>query len=654
MKKILLAIVALSILLTAPLIYNRAKVEWQNDTYEMIVPYDELQELTLRGLDPDVMYKELYESGVRGVAIEPTGIRDLVEDGQVITLTKSDMLSMVDHDEQLREQIIYTESKGLFILLKENLNPRWKDAILTTFADRIEEVEGLPTLESESLYFIQGADKIELLEGASTIVNPILTKPLGFAESIVEEFVAHGFEPVFRIGNDIDDNNSYVLDQMKKLSDQYDAHKILFTGTEMLGVPPHTAIEMKHDEEYYATRFKDEGYVIMPIEFTKQDGLSAYAAKFDNKIVRLHSLNFFDSRGGYTDRATRAVKERNIRALYLHVADVKKLESEYMTAEQTYEVAIKEIQAIQNQMADKHEPGIAQSYDILAAPIWQSIAALIGVAAFVALAAMMLNEKMALLTFGAMLVLVLGYVVTGATLFLQAAALAVSIVAATLAAISGEHIRSKKDMVVKFLKGAGLVLLGAWFVTALLYGNEFLVKIEEFRGVKLLFIMPIVLTALHVMRDHIKELAMMVTRNYYFIIIGILGAGFMILLARSGNDAGELVSGAELMFRQGLEDLMFVRPRTKEFLIGYPLFVLAMYIIYQGKGWEQRIGKYLLAGGAIGFMSSVNTFTHLHIPLYLSLLRTVYGWIIGAIIGLVLIALYRLAKKYWPLVQERL
>ncbi|KEF38902.1 hypothetical protein M670_01718 [Schinkia azotoformans MEV2011] len=654
MKKVLMAIVVISILITAPLIYNRAKIEWNNDTYEMIVPYEEIRELAIRGLDTDTIVKTLYDNGVRGISFEPTGIQDLVKQGLVMTLTKSDLFSMLQkEDENTRESILYSRENGLYVLLRNDLDDRWENAIVKSFGDRIDKVTDLPIFKGESIYFIKGISKEELARGMGAVANPILTRPIGFDEDLMTKFASYGFEPVFRIGNNINENNEYVLDQMKQLQDKLGGHKIIFTGNTMLGVAPHKDLKTE-DAEQYALRLVNEGFVLMPIEFTKQDGLNIYAKQFNNKIVRLHSLDFFDGRGGYTDRATRAVKERNIRGLYVHVADIKKLEEETITAEQSFEVATQELEAITSQMADKHQPGIAQSYDILQASKWMTIAGLIGVAAFIGLAALMVSEKIALLTFAGMLLVAAGYIVTGATMFLQAASLVVSIVAATWAAISGEYINSKKDMVFKFLKGAFLALIGAWFVMSLLYGNQFLVKIEEFRGVKLLFILPIVLTFLHVIRDHVKDLAMTVVRNYYLVIVAVIAAGLMILVVRSGNDAGEMVSGAELMFRQKLEDFLFVRPRTKEFLIGYPILVLGMYIIYQGKGWEQRIGKYLLAGGAIGFLSTVNTFTHLHIPIYLSLLRTVYGFVFGALLGLVLIFLYRLGKKYWPMIQERL
>ena len=226
-----MAIVVLSILLTAPLIYNRAKVEWNNDTYEMIVPYEEIRELANRGLDTETIVKTLYDNGVRGISFEPTGIQDLVKQGQVMTLTKSDLFSMLQkEDENTRENLLYSRENGLYVLLRNDLDDRWENAIIKSFGDRIDKVTDLPILKGESIYFIKGISKEELTRGMGTVANPILTRPIGFDEDLMTEFASYGFEPVFRIGNNINADNEYVLDQMKGLQDKLDGHKIIFTG----------------------------------------------------------------------------------------------------------------------------------------------------------------------------------------------------------------------------------------------------------------------------------------------------------------------------------------------------------------------------------------------------------------------------------------
>ena len=78
---------------------------------------------------------------------------------------------------------------------------------------------------------------------------------------------------------------------------------------------------------------------------------------------------------------------------------------------------------------------------------------------------------------------------------------------------------------------------------------------------------------------------------------------------------------------------MFVRPRTKEFLIGYPaLFLAAGYFLRGEKQWLWV----LAAIGVIAPISVFNTFSHIHTPLMISLIRTFNGLILGLLIGWVL------------------
>jgi hypothetical protein len=49
----------------------------------------------------------------------------------------------------------------------------------------------------------------------------------------------------------------------------------------------------------------------------------------------------------------------------------------------------------------------------------------------------------------------------------------------------------------------------------------------------------------------------------------------------------------------------------------------------------------LALGIGVGVGDVIDTFSHLHTPLEISLLRVVYGLVIGAIVGAVLIWVYR-------------
>ncbi len=101
----------------------------------------------------------------------------------------------------------------------------------------------------------------------------------------------------------------------------------------------------------------------------------------------------------------------------------------------------------------------------------------------------------------------------------------------------------------------------------------------------------------------------------------------VIYLLRTGNSVPELVSSWEIKLREGLEALLKVRPRTKEFLLGHPLMFLLLYFGYA----QKRLPLLLL--GIIGQISVVNTYAHLHTPpLRISLIRTFHGLWLGILL----------------------
>ena len=111
-----------------------------------------------------------------------------------------------------------------------------------------------------------------------------------------------------------------------------------------------------------------------------------------------------------------------------------------------------------------------------------------------------------------------------------------------------------------------------------------------------------------------------------------------VIVLRSGNEPGVGVSGTELSFRSLLNKILFVRPRTKEFLFGHPLMMMGLSSAFAG---NRKWVTLFLAAGAIGQSSMLNTFCHIHTPLIFSALRAMLGWIIGAGIGALLFALLR-------------
>jgi hypothetical protein len=129
-------------------------------------------------------------------------------------------------------------------------------------------------------------------------------------------------------------------------------------------------------------------------------------------------------------------------------------------------------------------------------------------------------------------------------------------------------------------------------------------------------------------------------RVLWLVLVGVaLAAGFY-YLSRTGN-AGQ-ASVLEKIFRSFLENTLGIRPRTKEFLLAHPLFLLGAYLSVRYKN-----AVYLLLFGVIGQLSIVDTFAHLHTPIVISGIRIVYGLLFGTLFGLIFIGVWEILTRSW-------
>ncbi len=219
-----------------------------------------------------------------------------------------------------------------------------------------------------------------------------------------------------------------------------------------------------------------------------------------------------------------------------------------------------------------------------------------------------------------------------------------------------------------FWAAALISLAGALLVAGLLSDVSFMLKVNQFVGVKVLHVLPVALVFFYILwqitapseggrpvtpRWFWRALVSMLRRPVTFeflawtALAGLIG---LVYVLRTGNDSGLPIPGLETRFRGLLESLLGVRPRTKEFLIGHPAFILAVYLAargvvaqgmttYHGARWLFWVAWPLLLAGVIGQLSMVNTFSHIHTPLTGSFARTALALVFGTVIGILAIAL---------------
>lgn len=190
-----------------------------------------------------------------------------------------------------------------------------------------------------------------------------------------------------------------------------------------------------------------------------------------------------------------------------------------------------------------------------------------------------------------------------------------------------------------------VTLGGVLVVIGLLSTPLTMLEVDRFSGVKaVLALPPLIALALYLLtprwgsRLGARELAASpITVAQIVGACVLLGVGYLVL-ARSGNQSDIAPSSFELALRAHLTTLLQVRPRFKEFVVGFPALMLLPALLPADRarwGW-----LFALAIG-VGLGDVVDTFSHLHTALAASGLRLLNGAVLGAIVGAIAVALYR-------------
>ncbi len=195
------------------------------------------------------------------------------------------------------------------------------------------------------------------------------------------------------------------------------------------------------------------------------------------------------------------------------------------------------------------------------------------------------------------------------------------------------------------LAATGVALLGALVVVGVLSSPLTMEEIERFRGVRLILALPpLIALALYLFDRRFGSVRQ--PRDVFLspVLIYQLVAGVVIvalgalMIVRSGNESDVAPSAFELAVRHALTHVLSVRPRFKEFLIGFPCMMLLPALVPPHR---RAVGWLIALGIGVGVGDVIDTFSHLHTPIEISVLRIVLGLIIGALVGAAAIWIYR-------------
>jgi len=393
-----------------------------------------------------------------------------------------------------------------------------------------------------------------------------------------------------------------------------------------------------------ADGLRSRGMFYASAEFGKIGGDSTVVERIPTNVVRLHTAQAAEldklPLADAVDRFSKAARERNMRILLLRPVSSSAPQPLGAFGEFASQVGneVRDDGGIIEQAHGFADPTMPRWYQLL-------LGALAG--AWVLAAAEMVSARRPVLIGGAILaLLVAAATLTGTGRML--AALMVSLVAPFVGLLWVDAVRPPRSAPLVRIFAAAIVaslfsLVGGMFVAATMTGLPFLVKAEEFRGIKIAVFLPIVAVGIaYLWRYTDWRGSLRASLTYGSVLLGIgLAAALGILLSRTGND-GVGASGFELLFRNYLDNLLFVRPRTKEFLIGHPMLIVAIGMLYRYSSSPGQSNRPAMMGwvalamalAAVGQTGIVNTLCHGHVPALLSVARILLGLLLGSIIGM--------------------
>ena len=619
--------VAVGLCGAAVVLRERFAAESAGGGVELVVDYDEVITLAgATGRSPDEVLAVMKSGGITGVGIPEDSIKSLIDTGRA-------ELCAADYGPSRAAECacnvrIRCGDTAQRERVAANLRAKW----------HVAEVPGDP-----SVLAVDGS--LERLEKVG----------VGWDSSRVDAVRGAGLIPVAR------PLDTPVISPvgLEKTFDEIDSaglQGVLFQGKFVLGnsdLIGATAQQLRtRAQRYYA------------IELDVQQGTEQLSRLLGGQVIRTHSIGESEllklSRDAAVDRFGRGVRERGIRCCFVRLF-LDRASDDPLEFNRQYIASVKhEVDASGLAVGAATLPPLVNTSHRLDPVIGIGIA---GGAALLMLQLLGPTALWAVLSAAGMLVCVGGPIATSLGRDLVALTGAVSF--PTVAALA---VGLDRPGGVPWRRAAGALLLAAAITSAgglLLAGmvsdTLTMTKVDQFRGVKLALAAPVLLVALAYglgllytatpLTERLRVgaarlrafLGHQMTLGTFLLVIVLAGAGGYWML-RSGNAGASAQSGLEKAMRGALESFLVYRPRTKEFLIGHPALVLAAYLAARGR---TACATPLAVFVAVGLTSLLNTFCHIHSPLAATGLRTLYGVLLGGLIGWVVCAVVTRALPRW-------
>ena len=644
LKQIGWLIVVAGVLCSLFLWGQRMQSEANYKNVQMVVNYSDIVAMAnANDLTEEEFAKALQERGVSAVLYKEWSLGSLNANGQV-AIEVGNNIEHASYVEKVSKEVPVSAANAYVALLDKNIAVQVKDHVL-------EKVPGAD-------YYPGQVDVITIPimvpNGDSEVVtalNKIKEIGAGFDMASIARMSALGMDTVPQLrswDNPTDTSLRMAFDEIKAMPNLV---YLLFNDKEIPGYPQknRTVADLLKD---------DKGNTVVPvatIEFSDQKGLNQLGVLLNKDVIRLHTISNGEM-GSLTpdsalDRWMLAARERNMRSLLVRFFDIT-------TPGANLQGNLNYVASIQTGLIESGFT-LDQPYEKPASiPASTILMAMVGTAVIAGVMLILLEmrlPKLSLLALIGGIAIWLALLLVNPTMAKKMMALLSVITFPTLSCllIMKPEARSIGKSVVALLKLCAISYIGAVLMVGLLADILFMLKLDQFIGVKLAHVVPIVAVPfiLYIWNEEkpltfVKQL-LEKALDYKWTMLGVLVAvAGVIYLSRTGNSGAEL-SAAESMMRTFLNDVMGVRPRSKEFLIGYPFTLLLFWLGANRKNWLLTIPA------IIGQVSLVNTYAHIHTALIMSMQRSFNGLVLGIAVGLLLIIGVRMLFAIYRRLEQR-
>lgn len=649
------ALIIVMLLLITPSLLTRLDVEVGNKNVTMAVLYNDLEKKvsTQKLFENLSEYKEI---GIDTVAVMEDDLNSLVSEGVITCIKYNVLLHKYDEEslyagEFIRENYPDVTYDSYVVLIKrDDIKERFRYLLPRRFAKDdytfVGNYKYNDTTEDMDIYLFHDGTK-QLWDYA-----------IGYNEPKIKELYENGFK-IALIHKVKNYENTEYLEDLERIIKEYDVE---YLNLKQDTAAKLSAKENKANYEGIADIINSNNMTLVVTENENQlsnQRFIGYSHVFEKvtkegskKVLRAYET-YDDSQADdshYKHRVTQlfnSTMDRNLRFITITQLNVKKLSMNEL-ADYTFKAASEYKAKIDAQgFKVNGEPGtidysVNKNFNYACCAVIMVMAVLL----MIKLIGGKEYEKFSVF---AIAVAIAGFAVTLLlpdtlssllTLYPSIYCVVQSCFAMTLVLSFLKKYKEKLSLIPLSLASLAIILFSLLIASigmgSLLSGLDYYINNDIFRGIKLSLLVPIAYTAIvfyvlfmknkdgNLLRDLHKILNAEI--KVFWVLIGgaVLAVGVYYII-RSGNV--ERISSIEQKMRTALTEAFAARPRTKEFLIGYPSILLLAYYF---KKTDLKLVQWLLAiASSILAASVTNSFCHVFTDYSVIVSRTLNGLIVG-------------------------